>query len=102
MASAFFLLATVCNRSTHGEARPSPSPPPSRDGSPTPGPTTPLPRVGHPIVLIVMENRGYSAVVGSPTAPYLNHMLIPSGRLFTNYRAVSHPSLPSYLACGAR
>jgi len=45
-----------------------------------------------------MENRGYSAVVGSPTAPYLNHMLIPSGRLFTNYRAVSHPSLPSYLA----
>src|SRR4029077_12740928 len=51
-----------------------------------------------PLVLIVLENHEYSSIVGSPAAPYLNRILIPKGRLFTNYHAVSHPSLPNYLA----
>jgi len=49
-------------------------------------------------VLIVMENTEYPDVVGSPNAPYINGTLIPDGTLFTNYDAVSHPSLPNYLA----
>lgn len=45
-----------------------------------------------------MENAEYGDVVGAAEAPYLNDTLIPSGTLFTNYDAVSHPSLPNYLA----
>jgi hypothetical protein len=51
-----------------------------------------------PVVLIVMENHEYSSIVGSPDAGYINRRLIGHGRLFTNYDAVSHPSLPNYLA----
>ncbi len=50
------------------------------------------------VVLIVMENHEYSDIVGSADAPYVNQSLIPGGKLFTNYDAVSHPSLPNYLA----
>jgi phosphatidylinositol-3-phosphatase len=50
-----------------------------------------------PVVLIVLENHEYSSVVGSSSAPYLN-ALIRRGRLFVDYTAVTHPSLPNYLA----
>ena len=43
-----------------------------------------------------MENVGYS-VVGSTSAPYLNRLSSQCG-LATNDLAVSHPSLPNYLA----
>jgi phosphatidylinositol-3-phosphatase len=74
---------------------PSPSPSPSLSPSPT---ATPTPTRKPPVVVILMENHEYGSVVGSASAPYLNGTLIPSGRLFTNYYAVSHPSLPNYLA----
>jgi phospholipase C len=50
------------------------------------------------VVLIVMENHEYSSVVGSSDAAYINRRLIGHGKLFTSYDAVSHPSLPNYLA----
>ncbi|HUY61898.1 MAG TPA: alkaline phosphatase family protein, partial [Candidatus Dormibacteraeota bacterium] len=49
------------------------------------------------VVWIVMENRGYREVVGSPSAPYLNRLAAACG-LATNYWAVAHPSLPNYIA----
>lgn len=49
------------------------------------------------LVVVMLENKEYGAVVGNPNAPYLNSTLIPSGRLFTSYYAVTHPSLPGYL-----
>jgi phosphatidylinositol-3-phosphatase len=61
-------------------------------------PTRPRTEGAPPIVVIVMENKEYSEVVGSDAAPYINGTLIPRGRLFTNYTAVAHPSLPNYLA----
>ncbi len=48
------------------------------------------------VVWIVMENVGYS-VVGSARSPFLNHLSAQCG-LATNDFAVSHPSLPNYLA----
>jgi len=51
------------------------------------------------VVWIVLENVGYQ-VVGSPQAPYLNRV-IASCALATNDHAVSHPSLPNYLALTA-
>lgn len=50
------------------------------------------------LVIILMENKEYSTVVGSPAAPYINGTLIPAARVFTQYYAEEHPSLPNYLA----
>src|ERR1700678_3246668 len=48
------------------------------------------------IVWIMLENVGY-AVVGSPSAPYFNQLASSCG-LAINYDAISHPSLPNYVA----
>lgn len=48
------------------------------------------------VVWIMLENVGYS-VINSPSAPYLNGLANECG-LATNYLAVSHPSLPNYIA----
>jgi hypothetical protein len=49
----------------------------------------------HPIVVIVLENKTYSDVVGSNSAPYLQS-LIARGTLYTDYHAAPG-SLPDYL-----
>src|SRR2546429_6741905 len=49
------------------------------------------------VFVIVMENHSYGQIIGSSSAPYVNGLL-SSGALATNYSAVSHPSLPNYLA----
>lgn len=48
------------------------------------------------VVWILLENVGYS-IVGSSSAPYLNSLAAACG-LATNDYAVSHPSLPNYIA----
>jgi len=49
------------------------------------------------VVVIVLENEKYSAIVGSSEAPYINS-LIANGKLFTDYTAVINGSLHNYLA----
>jgi phospholipase C len=49
------------------------------------------------IFVIVMENRSFGSIIGSSQAPYINGLAGQFG-LATNYTAVSHPSLPNYLA----
>jgi acid phosphatase len=49
------------------------------------------------LVLVIEENHEYGQVIGSRQAPFLNR-LAASGTLLTDYYAVSHPSLPNYLA----
>ncbi|MDE3065516.1 MAG: hypothetical protein KGJ36_07590 [Acidobacteriota bacterium] len=46
------------------------------------------------VVVVVMENRPYASVMADPTLARLARR----GGLATNYDAVSHPSLPNYLA----
>jgi len=48
------------------------------------------------IFTIVLENKNDESIIGSTNAPYLNS-LIPMGALATNYKDVTHPSLPNYL-----
>jgi hypothetical protein len=48
------------------------------------------------VTWIILENVGYS-IVGSPSAPYFNQLASRCG-LATNDYAVSHPSLPNYIA----
>jgi hypothetical protein len=42
------------------------------------------------------ENHGYSQIIGSASAPYINS-LAQEGALFTNSYAIEHPSQPNYL-----
>ncbi len=49
------------------------------------------------VVWIWLENKPYSSVIGSPSAPYENSLARSCG-LATNYDGVAHPSLPNYLA----
>jgi phosphatidylinositol-3-phosphatase len=51
----------------------------------------------HHIFVVIMENHSYDQVIGSPDAPFINDLASRYG-LATNYHAVSHPSLPNYLA----
>jgi phosphatidylinositol-3-phosphatase len=50
------------------------------------------------VMVILFENKSYSAVVGNRSAPYLNNTLLPGCGLATNYHNYSHPSTPNYLA----
>jgi hypothetical protein len=70
--------------------------------------TTARPATQNPLVIIVMENKSASIVVGNANAPYLNSFY-RGGRAFTNYREGNStgPRLPDYLqiaagsSCGA-
>jgi acid phosphatase len=55
-----------------------------------------VPRFSH-VVVVVFENKSYSEVIGSSSAPTFNR-LARTGALLTRYYAVAHPSLPNYLA----
>src|SRR5207302_10768331 len=87
-------------------ATPTPTPTPAPTPTPTPAPTptptpTPagLPTFSH-VFTIVMENEESTSVIGNGAAPYINGLANSYG-LATQYYAVSHPSLPNYLALTA-
>ncbi|HWJ44022.1 MAG TPA: alkaline phosphatase family protein [Gaiellaceae bacterium] len=56
----------------------------------------PVPSLDH-VVVIVFENKEQQQVIGSPSAPTFTALARRYAR-FTNYRAVTHPSLPNYIA----
>jgi phosphatidylinositol-3-phosphatase len=49
------------------------------------------------VVWVWMENHSYSEIIGSSSAPYINSLAAKCG-LATNYTAITHPSLPNYIA----
>ena len=57
------------------------------------GPAIPTP--AH-VIVVMEENHGYSQIIGSPQAPYINS-LASQGALFTNSHGITHPSQPNYL-----
>src|SRR5258708_10914588 len=54
-----------------------------------------VPRLDH-VFVIMMENHGYSQIIGNPQAPFAND-LAKKGNTAKNYFAVAHPSLTNYL-----
>jgi phosphatidylinositol-3-phosphatase len=56
----------------------------------------PVPLFDH-VVVVVMENKPYSAIIGNPDAPYANALAVQGAR-FTQSFAVTHPSQPNYVA----
>ena len=81
-------------------ASPLPSLTPTLIPSPTATATsTPIPLVPNfqHIVIVVFENKEFGTVFGSDKMPYFNKLL-RSYTLLTQYYAVTHPSLPNYIA----
>lgn len=80
---------------------PPPTPTPAATPLPTPTPigSGTLPNFSH-VFLIVMENEESTGIMGNSAAAYIN-ALAPGHGLATQYFAVSHPSLPNYLALTA-
>jgi phospholipase C len=62
----------------------------------TPVPLPLVPDFSH-IVVIVFENKEFDSVVGNGKMPYFN-LLANTYTLLTSHFAVTHPSLPNYLA----
>lgn len=54
-----------------------------------------IPHLDH-VFFIMMENHGYTQVIGNPSAPFVN-LYASRVNLATNYYAVAHPSLTNYL-----
>lgn len=56
------------------------------------------PKASRHVIVIVLENKNMSSVVGNPDAPYINNVLIPNYSISERFFAVEHPSRPNYLA----
>ena len=60
-------------------------------------PTAPaVPNFDH-IFVIIMENHTFAQIIGAADAPYINQLAASYG-LAASYTAITHPSLPNYLA----
>jgi phosphatidylinositol-3-phosphatase len=62
-----------------------------------PSPTARMTGGAAHIAVIVLENREYGDIIGSRSAPYINSLARRYG-LATQMYAITHPSLPNYLA----
>src|SRR6266508_2128683 len=89
LVGAALVAAALAGACKHGGGPPGH---PAAAGHPCTGAAPP--RYEH-VVTIGMENHGFSQVVGH--SPFLNALADRCG-LATDYRAVTHPSLPNYLA----
>jgi acid phosphatase len=91
VALAGATVAALAIGACGSEARQSPA-------QTTPSPQAQLAGSGRPhIAVIVMENSNYGDIIGSRDAPYINS-LARTYALATSMYAISHPSLPNYLA----
>jgi hypothetical protein len=101
---AITLLTAACASSTSAihTSGPTASPSPSEFAAPAPTPSpeppspSPTAAPATHVFVIVMENHSIEQALG-PGASYTN-TLVQKYALATDYRAVSHPSLPNYLA----
>lgn len=54
-----------------------------------------IPKLDH-VFVIMMENHGFSQIIGNPSAPFTNSYAL-TANLAMNYYAIAHPSLSNYL-----
>jgi hypothetical protein len=53
------------------------------------------------VIVIVLEDKNESYVLGNSNAPYINDILIPNYSIAEDYYSVGHPSLQDYIAMTA-
>ncbi len=99
LTAMFGLVLAACGSSS-GSVEHTPLP---TEGPPPAGicgtATSPPARFDH-VIVIMLENHSYSQLIASGSGqgtPYLNQLADRCG-LATNYRSITHPSLPNYLA----
>src|SRR5260221_6694692 len=85
LVGAVLVLLSACSGAAHQLPATPYHPPPHG-----------LPAFSH-LFVVVLENREYGDVIGAPDAPYLNRLAQTYGLATASY-AISHPSLPNYLA----
>ena len=87
------LLASCSTTPLTGAPIPTPTP----TATSTPMPTSPS--TARTIFLIMMENHNWSDIKNSPSAPYINHTLLPMASYAEQYYNPpgNHPSEPNYL-----
>jgi hypothetical protein len=61
------------------------------------GSTATAPATYDHVVWVVMENKAYTSIIGSPSAPYINQLATQCGSA-SQFFAETHPSLPNYIA----
>lgn len=88
-------LAALLALALGGVACGGSKPPPDGPGRAAADPTGKFPRPAR-VAVLVLENRSYGQVIGSPKAPYINS-LARRYALATKYYAIGHPSLPNYV-----
>jgi hypothetical protein len=84
------------NRSTVSTLTSATAPCPTGPLNPCGTAVTPPTTYQH-VIWIVFENKAYSEIIGSASAPYLNTLASECG-VATNFFAETHPSLPNYIA----
>ncbi|HEY3020739.1 MAG TPA: alkaline phosphatase family protein [Solirubrobacteraceae bacterium] len=101
--------AGTTNVTPSTEPSPSASPDPVPPPAPAPQPAGPEPNSAQPcgvrsaaptwqhVVWIVMENHSMYQIMGSASAPYINHLAQQCGYA-SKFFAETHPSLPNYIA----
>jgi phosphatidylinositol-3-phosphatase len=90
----FLAAITACSTQQPNTATPAPIVPPLSEPPPTPNAA--IPNFDH-IAIVIFENTEYDSVIGSAEAPVINQ-LAEENTLLTEFYAVTHPSLPNYVA----
>jgi hypothetical protein len=88
LVAGFFACVVAASRAA---AAPAPVPPLC-------GLTTAAPARWEHVVWIFFENHSFGEIVGSGAAPFMNRILARQCGLATNYRDLTHPSVPNYIA----
>ncbi len=83
--------STALSAQSASTAIPAPGPSPTRSPS-----TAALPVFSH-VVIVIFENKEYGDIIGNPSAPYFNSLATTYG-LASQFFAITHPSLPNYVA----
>src|SRR4051812_31095024 len=83
LAATIAVLGAGALAATNAVARPSPT-------------AAAVPRPDH-VVIVVLENKRYDAVIGHPKAPWVSSLAAQWANL-TRFYAETHPSQPNYLA----
>jgi hypothetical protein len=94
--AACAVMLAACQAHPAAQANATHSPTPTVQAQPSPSATSDPSAAPDPahVFVIVLENRSYSQVVGTS---YIAQLASQYG-LASNYRGISHPSLPNYLA----
>ncbi len=98
LVGAVSVLTAACSSGATNSAATTAASPATTTGASTTTSTSGLPGIRH-VFLIVLENEGFDATFGTPSAdPYLAGTLPAQGALLTNYYGIGHFSNDNYIA----